>query len=216
MRGPVNLTGDFSARGASERELVTGLTGSARLSGQLRTDISSDTRQTSAMAGLAGALLGSRVKEVRGITDAVQGTDLLVSAFEGPSTLNGDITADGGVLTTRNLVLVGRGGRALTTGTASLPAWTLDSVTDVTLGQDTDPYFTAQAAGALDDPYIRKVSGTLLRGTPVSTTPSTGQTGQGATPRIVSPQEAEQPSATGSKKIKPEDVLKGLLQGLSR
>jgi uncharacterized protein involved in outer membrane biogenesis len=216
MSGPVNLTGDFSTRGASERELVTGLTGSARLSGQLRTDISSDTRQTSAMAGLAGALLGSRVKEVRGITDAVQGTDLLVSAFEGSSTLNGDITADGGVLTTRNLVLVGRGGRALTTGTASLPAWTLDSATDVTLGQDTDPYLTAQAAGALDDPYIRKVSGTLLRGRPVSTTPSTGQTGQGATPRIVSPQEAEQPSATGSKKIKPEDVLKGLLQGLSR
>jgi len=216
MSGPINLTGDFSTRGASEREFVTGLTGSARLSGQLRTDISSDTRQTSAMAGLAGALLGSKVKEVRGITDAVQGTDLLVSAFDGPSTLNGDITADRGVLTTRNLVLVGRGGRALTTGTASLPAWTLDSVTDVTLGQDTDPYLTAQAAGALDDPYIRKVSGTLLRGTPVSTTPPAGQTGQGATPRIVSPQEAEQPSATGSKKVKPEDVLKGLLQGLSR
>ncbi len=220
MSGPVNLTGEFSTHGVSERELVTGLTGAARLSGQLRTDMSGETRKTSAMAGLAGALLGSRAKEIRGITDAVQGTDLLVSAFEGPSALNGDITAEGGVLTTRNLVLVGRGGRALTTGTASLPAWTLDSVTDVTLGQDTDPYLTAQAAGALDDPYIRKVSGTMLRGMPIAPMPSTGQSGQGATsettPRIVSPQEAEQPSATGSKKIKPEDVLKGLLQGLSR
>jgi len=134
-------------------------------------------------------------------------------------TVTGIFTAEGGVLTTRNLVLVGRGGRALTTGSASLPAWTLESITDVTLGQDADPYLTAQAAGALDDPYIRKVSGTLLRGTPVSTTRPTEQTGEGAAtqtaPRIVSPQEAEQPSATGGK-VKPEDVLKGLLQGLSR
>ena len=219
MRGPVTLTGEFNSRGVSEREFVTGLTGTARLSGQLRTEMSSETRQAGAVAGLAGALLGKKVKEIRGITDVVQGTDLLVSAFEGPSTLNGDITAEGGVLTTRNLVLVGRGGRALTTATASLPAWTLDSLTDITLGQDSDPYLTAQAAGALDDPYLRKVGGTLLRGRPVSTTPSAGQTQQGTsgepTPRIVSPQEAEQPAPV-PKKVKPEDVLKGLLQGLSR
>jgi hypothetical protein len=217
MSGPVNLSGEFNTRGVSERDLVTGLTGSARLTGQLHTDLSSETRQTSAVAGLAGKLLGDKVKEVRGITDMVQGTDVLLDAFEGPSTLNGDFSAEGGVLTTRNLVLVGRGGRALTTATASLPAWTLDSVTDVTLGQDVDPYLSAAATGPLDDPYIRKVSGTLLRGTPVSTT--TGDSKQrGAeegTPRIVSPQEAEQPNAAG-KNVKPEDVLKGLLQGLTR
>jgi hypothetical protein len=217
MSGPVNLSGEFNTRGVSERDLVTGLTGSARLTGQLHTDLSSETRQTSAVAGLAGKLLGDKVKEVRGITDMVQGTDVLLDAFEGPSTLNGDFSAEGGVLTTRNLVLVGRGGRALTTATASLPAWTLNSVTDVTLGQDVDPYLSATAAGPLDDPYIRKVSGTLLRGTPVSTTTGDSKHGgaEQGTPRIVSPQEAEQPNATG-KKMKPEDVLKGLLQGLTR
>jgi len=218
MSGPVTLTGELNTRGLSERELVSGLNGSVRVTGQLRTDMSSETRQASAVAGLAGALLGNKVKEIRGVTDAVQGTDILISAFEGPSTLNGDFSAEGGVFTTRNLVLVGRGGRALTSGTARLPAWTLDSVTDVTLGQDTDPYVTAQVTGPLDSPYLRKVSGTLLRGRPVSNASPDAQSEQGgseqSTPRVVSPQEAEQPAT--SKKVKPEDVLKGLLQGLSR
>jgi hypothetical protein len=107
----------------------------------------------------------------------------------------------------------------LTAGNANVPGWTLDSVTDVTLGQDADPYVTAQVTGALDDPYLRKVSGTLLRGRPVSANPPGDARQQdGAVqpvPKIVSPQEAEQP-APADKKVKPEDVLKGLLQGLRR
>jgi len=220
MSGPITLTGELKTEGASEYQLVSALSGSARLAGQLRTVTSSETRQAGAVAGLAGALLGKKVKEIRGITDVVQGTDLLVSAFDGPSTLNGDISVENGVFTTKNLVLVGRGGRALTAGTADLPKWRLDTVTDVTLGQDEDPYVTAQVTGALDDPYLRKVSGTLLRGSPVSTPAPPGKrgsdmTGAPSTPRIVSPQEAEQPTRA-AEKIKPEDVIKGLLQGLSR
>lgn len=227
MSGPATLTGELKTEGASEYQLVSALNGSARLTGQLRTATSGETRQASAAAGLAGALLGKKVKEIRGVTDVVQGTDLLVSAFDGPATLNGDISVENGVFTTNNLVLVGRGGRALTAGTANLPEWRLDSVTDVTLGQDEDPYVTAQVTGALDDPYLRKVSGTLLRGRPVSTPPPppAGTTGSDATgkqpadgqagPRIVSPQEAGKPTPA-AEKIKPEDVIKGLLQGLSR
>ena len=221
MTGPVTVTADLGTLGGSARDLASGLNGNVRIAGQLRTDMSGDTRQASAIAGLAGALLGSKVKEIRGVTNSVQGTDLLVSAFEGPATLNGDISVDHGIFTTRNLVLVARGGRALTAGTASLPAWKLDSITDVTLGQDTDPYLTVQVTGALDDPYVRKVSGTLLRGMPVSTqsAPSAGQSQQdapgGGTAKIVTPPNSAQ-SAPAKQKVKPEDVLKGLLQGLSR
>jgi hypothetical protein len=221
MSGPVTVAAALGTLGGSARELASGLNGNARITGQLRTDMSGETRQASAIAGLAGALLGSKVKEIRGVTNTVQGTDLLVSAFEGPATLNGDISVEHGVFTTRNLVLVARGGRALTAGTASLPGWNLESVTDVTLGQDSDPYLTVQVTGALDDPYVRKVSGTLLRGTPVSTqaAPSTGQSQQGSSgngaARIVTPQNPGQ-GAPVNQKVKPEDVLKGLLQGLSR
>jgi uncharacterized protein involved in outer membrane biogenesis len=213
MRGPVTMTAALSTLGGSEREIVSGLTGSGRITGQLRADMSSDSRQVSAVAGLAGSLLGNKVKEIRGITDAVQGTDLMISAFDGPATLNGDISVERGVVTTRNLVLVGRSGRALTAGTANLPGWTLDSVTDVTLGQDSDPYLSVQAAGALDDPYVRKLSGTLLRGTPVSAQPAPSE-GQAA-PKTVTPPESDR-STPADQKPKPEDVLKGLLKGIGR
>ena len=212
VRGPVTVTATLNTLGSSERELVGGLTGSGRITGQLNTETSNETQQAGAVAGLAGALLGSKVKELRGITDAVQGTDLIVSAFSGPSTLNGDIAIEGGVATTRNLVLVGRGGRALTAGTANLSQWTLDSLTDVTLAQDSDPYLSVQVAGALDDPYVRKISGTLLRGRPV-TPQSEGSGQQGA--KIVEPPQPDQ-TTPGDRKRKPEDVLKDLLQGLGR
>lgn len=219
VSGPVTLTGALATAGASERELVAGLTGSARITGQLRTDLSGETRQAGAVAGLAGALLGKKVKELRGVTNVVQGTDRLVSAFEGASTLNGDIKADGGVMTTRNLVLVGRGGRALTTATANLSAWTLDSETDVTLGQDAEPYLTAEITGPLDDAYVRKVSGSLLRGRSVSTDSTGTQRKQEAAepqlPQIFAPPETDDKAPSGSE-IKPEDVFRGLLQGLGR
>ena len=219
VSGPVTVTGAFTTSGTSERSLVSGLNGSARITGQLKTKLSGETRQAGAVAGLAGALLGKKVKELRGVTNVVQGTDLLVSAFEGPSTLNGDINAKAGVLTTRNLVLVGRGGRALTAATADLPAWTLDSTTDVTLGQDTEPYLTAEMTGPLDDAYVRKVSGALLRGRSVSTDSTGGEpqqeSGAQQLPQIFAPQEAEDKSPS-SNKVKPEDVFRGLLQGLGR
>ena len=212
VRGPVTVTANVSTFGGSERELVSGLTGSGRITGQLNTETSSETRQAGAIAGLAGALLGSKVKEIRGVTDAVQGTELIVSAFSGPSTLNGDIAIEGGVARTRNLVLVGRGGRALTSGTVNLPEWTIDSVTDITLGQDREPYLSAQVAGALDDPYVRKVSGALLRGRPV--TPQAEGAAQPDSRMVEPPQQGQAPPR--NQKLKPEDVLKDLLQGLSR
>jgi hypothetical protein len=212
VRGPVTVTATLNTLGSSERELIGGLTGSGRITGQLNTETSNETQQAGAVAGLAGALLGSKVKELRGITDAVQGTDLIVSAFSGPSTLNGDIAIESGVATTSNLVLVGRGGRALTAGTANLAQWTLDSVTDVTLAQDSDPYLSVQVAGTLDDPYVRKISGALLRGRPVTAQPEESGR-QGA--KIVEPTQPGQ-TAPGDQKRKPEDVLKDLLQGLGR
>ncbi len=229
VKGPVAVTANMATTGGSAHDLVNALNGKGRITGQLQTAFSSETRGTSAVAGLAGALLGEKVKELRGVTNVVQGTDLLLSAFDGASTLNGDIVIANGVASTENLVLVGRGGRALTAGTVHLPRWTLDSVTDVTLGQDDDPYLVAEMTGALDDPYVKKVSGRILRTrqAPAQQAPSSGQPADQARdplksllPRILNPQPAPAPSGepapSGQKKPKPEDVLKDLLQGFSR
>lgn len=229
VKGPVAITANMATVGGSEHDLVNALNGKGRITGQLQTTFSGETRGTSAVAGLAGALLGKKVKELRGVTNVVQGTDRLLSAFEGASTLNGDIVIANGVASTENLVLVGRGGRALTSGKVHLPKWTLDSVTDVTLGQDTDPYLVAEMTGALDDPYVKKVSGRILRTrqTPAGQSPA-APTQQPAgqpkdplkslLPELLNPQSppSGQPAPAEQKKIKPEDALKGLLQGLSR
>lgn len=229
VKGPVSITANMATVGGSEHDLINALNGKGRVTGQLQTTFSGETRGTSAVAGLAGALLGKKVKELRGVTNVVQGTDQLLSAFEGASTLNGDIVIANGVASTENLVLVGRGGRALTSGTVRLPKWTLDSVTDVTLGQDVDPYLVAEMTGALDDPYVKKVSGRILRTrqTPAqqAPTPSTQQPAsqpkdplKSLLPGLLNPQSAptDQPAPSDQKKIKPEDALKGLLQGLGR
>ena len=102
-------------------------------------------------------------------------------------------------------------------------------MTDVTLGQDDDPYLVAEMTGALDDPYVKKVSGRILRTrqAPAQQAPSSGQPADQARdplksllPRILNPQPAPAPSGepapSGQKKPKPEDVLKDLLQGFSR
>jgi len=227
VKGPVAITANMATVGGSEHDLVNALNGKGRITGQLQTTFSGETRGTSAVAGLAGALLGKKVKELRGVTNVVQGTDQLLSAFDGASTLNGDIVIANGVASTENLVLVGRGGRALTSGKVHLPKWTLDSVTDVTLGQNPDPYLVAEMTGALDDPYVKKVSGRILRTrqTPAQQAPAPQQPAsqpkdplKSLLPGLLNPQSApsDQPTPGEQKKIKPEDALKGLLQGLSR
>ncbi|MCG8547618.1 MAG: AsmA family protein, partial [Alphaproteobacteria bacterium] len=232
--GPVTINAKFATAGKSEADLVRGLNGNLRITGQLNTKLSGETRGVSAAAGLAGALLGKKVKELRGVTNVAQATNLLISAFEGPSTLNGDVTITQGVASTQNLVLVGRGGRALTSGNVDLPQWTLGTVTDVTLGQDTDPFVTAQVAGTLDDPYVKKVSGSFLRARPASTTPSTKQenqpqpAGKPANPlekllpglslpgQSQQPQQPDEQKSSTPKEIRPDDVLNELLKGLGR
>ncbi len=231
VKGPVAITASMATVGGNEHDLVNALNGKGRITGQLQTSFSGETRGASAVAGLAGALLGKKVKELRGVTNVAQGTDQLLSAFEGASTLNGDIVIANGVASTENLVLVGRGGRALTSGKVQLPKWTLDSVTDVTLGQDADPYLVAEMTGALDDPYVKKVSGRILRTrqTPAQQAPATTNQQPVSQPKdplksllpgLLDPKSepapAGQPAPSGQKKVKPEDVLKGLLQGLSR
>src|SRR3546814_13260860 len=75
-------------------------------------------------------LLGQKVKEVRGITDS---TTLLFRAFAGaPATVYGSLLVEEGVLRREDLTLRGRDAVALTKGSVDLPAWQLDSTTEIT------------------------------------------------------------------------------------
>src|SRR3546814_11683316 len=75
------------------------------------------------------------MKEVRGITDS---TTLLFRAFAGaPATVDGSFLVEEGVLHSEDLTLRGRDAVALTKGSVDLPAWQLDSTTEI--HRDADP-----------------------------------------------------------------------------
>ncbi len=219
MQGPVSASMTLSSSGASEYDLVSALRGVAKIVGQPQTQFSGAAKRASAVSGLAEAILGDRRNGLGKAGDLTRATGLLVTAFEGPSTLNGDIDIQDGVVSTRNLVLVGRGGRALTAGTANLRNWNLNSSTDVTLGQDKEPFIIAQMAGPLDDPYVRRISGSLISGgaAPPPQQPArkaAPSPGGSAAPPKQQPQVPGQPGP--AKKLDPEEVLWQLLQGVGR
>lgn len=217
VSGPVSLNLTVRGSGPTEKSLVSSLQGTGHVTGHLRTRLSEETRQAGALTGLAGQLLGNKVKDLQRFTGAVQAPGRLAAAFDGPATLNGDFDIERGVIRTDNLVLVGAKGRALTTGRVELPSWRLSTRTDVTLPPEKEAFLTVETAGLLSDPYVRKWGGTMYK-------PETA-------PRAAVPQPApnsgDQPGSKRSEpatlpKFNPEDLLKelkgykGLLEGLGR
>ena len=217
MTGPVTVNLTMRASGQTEKTLISGLNGTAHLTGQVRTRLSDETRQAGALAGLAGQLLGSKVKELQQFTGVAQAPGRLSAAFDGPATLNGDFDIEQGIIRTDNLVLVGAKGRALTTGRAELSAWRLSSQTDVTLASQKEAFLIAEMAGPLSEPYIRKLSGTMYKPGTVRRSPSAQTQPKPETspqPKPVKP--AEVPKFTPEDLLKEFKDYKGLLKGLGR
>ena len=220
--GPVSVNASVTMGGRSQRDIINALDGKIRIAGQLRTRFSDETRGTGAVVGLAGSLLGNKVKELRGMTNAAEGADKLLAAFGGPSTVNGDMTVADGVLTTENLVVVGRGGRVLTSGAVDLPAWTLNTTTDVTLTGVSGSFLTVEAAGNLDDPFVKKIGGAVLQTRPAIQRPAASPANPLGLPipGLGTPQRPDHSGGESTpkepKEIRPEDVFKGILQELGR
>lgn len=201
VRGPVTVNASLTTQGRSEAELISGLSGQGDVAGTLTISAKAEEAAGAALLNL----LGQKVKEVRGLAAT---TGSLFQAFAGaPSRLSGSFLVDRGVVRSTDLRLEGRDAVALTSGSASLPAWLVDSRTEVfRAGQSGQPFLTATLSGALDKPNT-KIGGELLQrreqpaAQPGGGQPEGGQTG-GTQP--AEPQELE-----------PEDLIKGLIDRLN-
>lgn len=195
VSGPISLSADLKTRGGSEADLVSGLTGAGKVSGEVLVTAKAEEQLGAALLGV----LGDKVKEVRGLTDT---TNTLFNAFAGaPAELTGSFSVEQGVLRTVDTRLQGRNAYALTHGNANLPGWVLNSRTDVFRSGDGEtPYLTASLSGPLDEPNVR-IGGLPLQRAPQSQEPSSGG---GAA------QDSGQPQT-----IEPEDLIRGLIKGLS-
>jgi hypothetical protein len=200
VSGPLSFSASLSTRGRSEAELVSALAGNGKVDGSLKVTTKQEERAAGQLLGLAGALLGQKVKEfdqVRGLADA---TNVLFNAFaDAPAAISGSFTVARGVIVTDDLRVDGRQAVARTQGRADLPNWLLDSETGVYLAEDPNrPYITIGLRGPLDAPNPR------LSGVPLAPQ-------QQPAPQLT-PQPDPQPDPQPAK---PEDLLmQGLEKGL--
>jgi uncharacterized protein involved in outer membrane biogenesis len=150
--GPLSLDADLSATGNNQAEMMESLNGKGTLGGAIRLLNKVEQQVGSALIDL----LGQKVKQVRGVTDVVGGA---FNDFVGSNnTLSGDFVIRRGVLETQNTTLANPRAKAVTRGTVNLPAYTMNTATDVIRGQSTQPYITVGLVGPIDGPNV-KVSG---------------------------------------------------------
>jgi uncharacterized protein involved in outer membrane biogenesis len=150
--GPLSLDASFQATGNSQAEMVESLNGQGRLGGAVRLL----TKVEQQVGGALIDLLGQKVKQVRGVTDVIGGA---FNDFVGSNnTLSGDFVIRRGVLETQNTTLANPNAKAVTHGTVNLPAYTMNTATDVIRGQSSQPYITVGLVGPIDGPNV-KVSG---------------------------------------------------------
>ena len=204
--GPVSATAHLTMAGNSEAALVSSLGGTAAVTGKVQILTTQKENEAIGALGIASLLFGKKVKELR---QAGSLSTELVQAFgRTPADLSGNFAIDRGVLRTRDTVLAGAGARALTAGAVDLPRWLIDATTSVARsGQD---YITVGMTGPLDDPNI-KVSGDFLKSSGGTTS---GNPVQQVLPGVL----GKQPGGSGSSqgKVQPQDILRGLLKGLSK
>ena len=171
VSGPVSLDADVQTVGVSMAELVGGLGGRGSVNGTITVLTQVEQQVGSALLNI----LGTKVKQVRGLTDTV---NAVYGAFTGsPNALAGTFAVDRGVVVTDDLTLTGRDARALATGRADLPAWTLAMAADIYRQADpAQPYLTVNLDGALDAPNV-KFTGAALSGGGAAAAPATGVQG---------------------------------------
>lgn len=196
VSGPVSLSAELATSGSSEAELISALGGKGDFTGTLQVKVKNKEH----LGVLALDLLGNKVREIRNLADA---TTTLLSSFSGaPAGFAGSFTVDQGVLVTDDARIDGAAAHALTRARADLPAWWLDSQTDVFQAPDPDtPYLTANLKGPLDAPDVR------LGGLPFRNPVLAPGGGRDDQPN-------GEPAPIVPKKSKTQDVLKGLLRGL--
>lgn len=208
VAGPLSVNASLATTGASEAAMVSALSGQGNLAGKLQVLATQKEQQAIGAVGIAAALFGNKVRELQQVGGLAT---VLVQAFgNAPADLSGNFAIQQGVLRTQDTVLSGAGARANTVATADLPNWTIESATSVLRSSDTTaaPYVTISLSGPMDSPNVRAGGSFMSRGSAGASEPEDplGKILKGVTGGDGQSQE----------KVKPQDVLKGLLKGLGK
>ncbi|HWA44429.1 MAG TPA: AsmA family protein [Hypericibacter adhaerens] len=158
ITGPVSVTTDLNAAGASMSEMVSNLNGNGNVNGDITVLSKIEQQVGSVGLNLLGALaqqkLGGVGTQIQGLT---QIADTAYRSFTGvPNSLTGDFLIRNGKVTTDNLALANSNARALAQGAADLPAWTLDFLATIFRAPDLNqPFLQLNLNGLLDQPNTK-------------------------------------------------------------
>ncbi len=212
VAGPLSAKAALTMSGISTAALISSLGGTGTLAGKIQVLTTKQEDRALGAIGLASALLGSKVRELKQVGGL---TTVLVQAFgRTPADLAGSFAIDRGIVRTNDTVLTGTGARAVTTGSADLPRWLVDTNTAVTRSnQDAGaPYVSVAMKGPLDAPNIKTGGSFLSSGGSTQSAPSNPL--QQILPGVLGKQSGASDGAP--KKVQPQDILRGLLKGLGR
>ena len=205
--GLLSANASLTMSGNSEVALVSSLAGTGTLNGKVQVKVTEQENRAIGALGLASTLFGKKIKELGKVGGV---TNNIFNAFgRSRAGLAGTFVIERGVLHTHDTVLNGNGARALTVGTIDLPRWLIDAKTSVsrTDQQGQEPFVSVALTGALDSPNPKVVGGFLRSSRPEPAANSIQQ----ILPGILGPKPE---SGSGSGKVKPKDILRGLLKGL--
>jgi uncharacterized protein involved in outer membrane biogenesis len=213
--GITDFTMQVGARGTSPHAMISALDGSGKL-----------TSVNGAVKGFSLKAVSDRLKN---LDKAIDFLSLFSTSMEGGKTqfsrLNGTFNIRKGVLRSNDILLVADAGEGRAAGVANLPQWHMDFNSEFRLTEHPkSPPFGMRAVGQIDNPrrifkfdqlqsfLLQRGIGTLLRKVfPDGRRSAPATQSQPEQPVQQQPQQQQQP-----KKPRLEDILPGLLKGLSR
>lgn len=228
--GSVSVDADIKTSGSSPAAMISALSGNGNADGKNLVFQGFDLARLSRTLAMPSSSVANNIGSVLGTTMS-GGT----TTFD---TLDSKFTINNGIVNIGTLNLTGKDASIASPGTVDLPNWRIDMTSTITLAEPKDaPPLKMEFKGPLDQPgkafgqnalnayFGAKVQNMLMntlqkRGilpgmpAPTAAQPAAGdQQGTVADPAQQQPQPQQQQQQQ-SKKIKPEDVFKGMLEGV--
>jgi len=216
--GTMDANLDLTGSGASMADIISHLNGGGKLGGSLRINASAKEQMMGSVAGVVGkqagkflekqlgSAAGGRIRsETMDLTTALQVVLERFANRDGPA--QATLTIQNGVVTTNDLRLEGNKAYAMTSGTANLPAWTIQTLTNVFVAEDpSQACVIIKQQGALDSPSRSVDRGPSNCGRTASATPGQEQQQQPLQPQIPGAQQPAQgqqpPQQTPAEELK--------------
>lgn len=146
VKGPLSLNLNASGAGESQADLMRSLAGNGNIDGSVMIIGKMEQQVGSALLGV----LGAKVKQVQGITSAVNG---ILSSYTGvDNKLDGTFNIRQGVLNTQDFAFVNPRARGTAKGDVDIGGWAMNMLVDLFSADQQEAFMSIALTGPVDGP----------------------------------------------------------------